>query len=85
MNDDLLSDLKAAVEQQLVSPETKYVAKTYERLLKLGVAEAESKEQIALCLGQEMDAAYRKRRSFDEKAYKALLEQLPVAGGDEEE
>ncbi|MFD0895297.1 hypothetical protein KBB96_20830 [Luteolibacter ambystomatis] len=88
MNDDLLPELLAAVEQQLTSPQTKYVAKTLERLLKLNVPEAEAKEQIALCLGQEMDAAYRKRRGFDEKSYKGLLDELPVAaddGSEEEE
>lgn len=85
MNDDLLPDLLAAVEQQLTSPQTKYVAKTLERLLKLNVPEGEAKEQIALCLGQEMDAAYRKRRGFDEKSYKGLLAELPVASGDDEE
>ena len=30
MNDDLLPELRQAVEQQLVSPQTKYVAKTLE-------------------------------------------------------
>ena len=85
MNDDLLPDLIAAVEQQLTSPQTKYVAKTYERLVKAGLPEGEAKEQVALCLGQEMDAAYRKRRGFDEKAYQELLGQLPVSSGDDEE
>jgi len=84
MNNDLLPELVAAVEQQLVSPQTPYVAKTYDRLIKLGVPEQEAKEQIALCLGQESDAAYRKRRGFDEKAYKALLNELPVAADEEE-
>ena len=85
VNDDLLPELLRAVEQQLVSPQTKYVAKTLERLAKEGVPEAEAKEQIALCLGQEMDAAFRKRRGFDEKAYRELLDELPVAEGDGEE
>lgn len=85
MNDDLLPELLQAVEQQLVSPQTKYVAKALERLVKLSVPEAEAKEQIALCLGQEMDAAFRKRRGFDEKAYRELLDELPVEEGSEEE
>lgn len=87
MNDDLLPELLAAVEQQLTSPQTKYVAKTFERLTKLGLPETEAKEQIALCLGQEMDSAYRKRRAFDEKSYKELLNELPVPtdGSEEEE
>ena len=77
MNDDLLPDLLAAVEQQLASPQTPYVAKTLARLLKLGIEESEAKTQIALCLGEEMDAVLRKRRAFDERAYRAALEALP--------
>jgi hypothetical protein len=79
MNDDLLPDLIAAVEQQLASPQTPYVAKTYARLLKLGIEETEAKSQIALCLGGEMDQVLRKRRSFDENAYRASLDALPMA------
>jgi hypothetical protein len=85
MNDELLPELVAAVEQQLASPQTKYVAKTFERLTKGGLADAEAKEQIALCLGQEMDASFRKRRGFDEKSYKELLSNLPMEAADEEE
>jgi len=85
MDDDLLPELVAAVEQQLASPQTKYVAKTFERLTKGGLADAEAKEQIALCLGQEVDASYRKRRGFDEKSYKELLKGLPMVAADEEE
>lgn len=77
MNDDLLPDLLAAVEQQLTSPQTPYVAKTLARLLKLGLVESEAKTQIALCLGEEMDQVLRKRRGFDEKAYRSALESLP--------
>lgn len=85
MNDDLLPDLIAAVEQQLTSPQTPYVAQTFARLLKLGIQESEAKSQIALCLGEEMDQMLRKRRSFDEKAYRTRLDALPVADDDEAE
>jgi hypothetical protein len=78
MNDDLLPDLLAAVEQQLTSPQTPYVAKTLARLLKLGLEESEAKTQIALCLGEEMDQVLRKRRGFDEKAYRSCLDTLPM-------
>lgn len=77
MNDDLLPDLLAAVEQQLVSPQTPYVAKTLVRLSKLGLEESEAKTQIALCLGEEMDNILRTRKGFDEKAYRAALDALP--------
>ena len=79
MNEDLLPDLLAAVEQQLLSPQTPYVAKTFARLVKLGLEESEAKTQIALCLGEEMDQVLRKRRGFDENAYRANLDALPMA------
>lgn len=78
MNDDLLPDLIAAVEQQLSSLQTPYVAITLARLTALGLQENEAKSQIALCLGEEMDQVLRKRRGFDEKAYRASLEALPM-------
>lgn len=78
MNDDLLPDLIAAVEQQLVSPQTPYVAKAFARLVKLGIDETEAKTQIALCLGEEMDQVLRTRRAFDEKSYRAALDELPM-------
>lgn len=85
MSDELLPDLLAAVEQQLVSPQTKYVAKTLERLVKAGVEETEAKHQIALCLGEEMDAVLRNKRGFDESAYRAALDALPLGAEEEEE
>jgi hypothetical protein len=77
MNDDLLPDLLAAVGQQLTSPQTPYVAKTLARLLKLGIDETDAKTQIALCLGEEMDKILRTRKPFDEKSYRAGLDDLP--------
>ena len=78
MNDDLLPDLLIAVEQQLTSPQTPYVAKTLARLLALGIEEGEAKNQIALCLGEEMDQILRTRKPFDENAYRASLQALPL-------
>ena len=85
MNDELLADLLAAVEQQLVAPQTKYVAKTFDRLTKLGLEESGAKEQIAICLGEEMDKVMRTKKGFDEKAYKAALDELPFAEEESEE
>ncbi|MEO5714547.1 MAG: hypothetical protein ABIT37_13760 [Luteolibacter sp.] len=85
MNDDLLADLLAAVEQQLTSPQTPYVAKTYTRLIKLGMEESEAKSEIAMCLGEEMDNILKTRKGFDEKAYRAALETLPHPADEEEE
>jgi len=78
MSDEVLPDLLAAVEQQLVSPQTKYVAKTLGRLMKGGLEEEQAKRQIALCLGEELDDVLRKKRGFDEKAYRAALDELPL-------
>jgi hypothetical protein len=85
MSDELLADLLAAVEQQLTSPQTKYVAKTFDRLVKGGLEISEAKSQIALCLGEEMDQVLRKGRRFNENAYRAALGELPFAPETEEE
>ncbi len=79
MNHDLLPDLLLAIDQQLISPQTRYVAKTFDRLVKLGIEETEAKTQIAICLGEEMDNVLRTKKPFDEKAYKSSLEELPMA------
>lgn len=84
MSDELMPDLLAAVEQQLVSPQTKYVAKTLERLVKAGMEDMEAKNQIALCLGEEMDQVLRKKRGFDENAYRESLDGLPLEPGEDE-
>ena len=85
MPDDLLPDLLAAIEQQLASPQTRYVAATLIRLEKLGLAAAEAKDQIALCLGEAMDQVLRHHRPFDEPAYRAALDALPFPPDDEPE
>lgn len=78
MTDDLLPDLIAAVEQQLLSPQTPYVAKTFDRLSQVGLDPSEAKTQIALCLGEEMDKILSTRKPFDEKSYRRALESLPL-------
>jgi Domain of unknown function (DUF1841) len=83
MSDDLLPDLLAAVEQQLASRRTRYVAETLARLVSGGMEENEAKNQIALCLGEEMDAILRHKRAFDEAAYLAALEALPLDEAEE--
>lgn len=78
MSDDLLPDLLAAVEQQLASPQTKYVSKTLERLVSKGLEPSVAKRQIALCLGEQLDDMMRRKRGFDEKAYREALDGLPM-------
>lgn len=71
-------DLLAAIDQQLASPRTRYVALTLARLLRLGIAEGEAREQLALCLGETLEEMVRSRRGFDEAAYQAALDALPL-------
>ncbi|WP_367872435.1 hypothetical protein [Luteolibacter sp. Populi] len=69
-------DLLNAVEQQLTAPQTRYVAKTLERLTAGGMDEKGAKERIAACLGEETDAMYRRKRGFDEKSYREKLDAI---------
>lgn len=78
MNKDFRDDLVAAVDQQILSPETPYVGSTYHRLLKVGLDESSAKLQIVYCLCQEMEEIIKKPRTFDENAYQKALDQLPI-------
>jgi hypothetical protein len=74
MDDDaFFQDLLAAVEQQLAAPQTRYVAKAFERLTTQGMSPEDAKERIAACLGEETDAMYRRKSGFDEKSYREKL------------
>jgi len=79
MTPEFRADLLLAVDQQLLSPETPYVAKTYQRLLALGLDEAAAKYQIVYCLCEEMEQILKTHRSFSEKSYRAALKNLPIA------
>lgn len=85
MNHDLLPDLLIAIEQQLASPQTPYVRKAFDRLVKLGIEETEAKTQLAVCLGEQMDEVLRTKKPFDEKAYRDSLDGLPLAEEKDEE
>ncbi|TAE77456.1 MAG: hypothetical protein EAZ65_07555 [Verrucomicrobia bacterium] len=77
MNEDaFFQDLLDAVEQQLQAPQTRYVAKTFERLTSKGMNPEDAKERIAACLGEETDAMYRRKSGFDEKSYREKLEAI---------
>ena len=65
------------MEEQLRSPQTPYVKATYDRLLGLGLSEAQVREEIADCLGHELDEMLEKKRPFDENLYRTLLDALP--------
>ncbi len=78
MNDDLFPDLITAVEQQMTSPQTPYVAATYDRLTGLGLESDDAKSQIAVCLAQEMARIVKTKTPFDEASYGAALDSLPL-------
>lgn len=74
---DILKGLLSAIDDQLQSTATPYVKKTYDRLLALGLTDEQAREEMADCLGEELDEMLEKKRPFDEKNYIALLDALP--------
>ncbi|HBM78545.1 MAG TPA: hypothetical protein DD438_10575 [Verrucomicrobiales bacterium] len=80
--DDSIAQLIPAVEQQLSSQETPYVAEIYRRLLEEpDIDEHEAKLMIALCLADESEAMIEKERDFDIVRYQELLALLPILPG----
>jgi hypothetical protein len=75
--ENLITGLLPAVEEQLTSPATPYVAKTLARLLALGEDPPEARRLIAFCLADEANRMMIDRRPFDPKRYQALLAALP--------
>lgn len=74
---EVLASLLLAVDDQLRSPQTPYVKACYDRLLSLGMNGKQIREEIADCLGQELDEMLEHKRSFSEANYRALLDALP--------
>ena len=75
--ENLVSNLVPAVEQQMESEQTPFVKKAYDRLVKAGEEQEESKMLIALCLADESNRMFIDKRDFDLKRYQELLEKLP--------
>lgn len=74
---EILQGLLLAVDDQLRSSATPYVKTTYERLTSRGMGDEQAREEIADCLGQELDEMLEKKRPFDEQSYRSLLDALP--------
>lgn len=74
---DILQILLSAIDEQLHSPQTRYVKDTHQRLMALGMSDAQAREEMADCLGDEMDDMIVRDRDFDEARYRALLDALP--------
>jgi hypothetical protein len=75
--ENLIAGLLPAVDQQLESPATPYVAKTLARLLAAGEDPAEARRLIAFCLADEANRMMIDRRPFDPNRYQTLLNALP--------
>ena len=75
---DLISSLVPAIEEQLVSKDTPYVKKAYERILKLEEIDSEEAlKMLALCLADESNRMFIDKRNFDVIRYQELLNALP--------
>ncbi len=74
----LAESLIPAIEEQLKSSATPYVAKAHQRLVGHEHIESdEAKLMIALCLADESNRMYLEKRDFDVERYQTLLKQLP--------
>lgn len=76
--DEIPAEMIDAVEQQIASPKTAYVAKTLNRLVKSGLSQNDAKAQIAIVLGEQMARMLKSNRPFNEKAYREALGELPM-------
>ena len=78
--DRFFADAIGAIEQQLASDETPYVAREYGRLTAAGMSDEEAKEAMARCLIEEMDRVLRTKSGFDEAGYRMSLERIMPEG-----
>lgn len=77
-HDELIAQMRKGVDQQISSPDTKYVARTLERLLKNPeIDDEEARMMIAYCLADEVEAMDKEDRPFNEGRYQLLLGLLP--------
>ncbi|MDQ8190423.1 hypothetical protein [Roseibacillus persicicus] len=79
MDDPEILALLPAIEEQLTSPETPFVASTLTSLSSEDdIEEEEAKYMIAFCLADEIEKMNREERPFDLERYKLLLTLLPA-------
>lgn len=79
MDDPEILALLPAIEEQLTSPETPFVAKTLSNLLaEDDIEEEEAKYMIAFCLADEIEKMNREERPFNLERYQLLLTLLPA-------
>lgn len=79
MDDPEILALLPAVDEQLASPETPFVAEAYQSLLgEDDIEEEEAKYMIAFCLADEIEKMNKEERPFDSNRYQMLLTLLPA-------
>ncbi|GHC48788.1 hypothetical protein [Roseibacillus persicicus] len=79
MDDPEILALLPAIEEQLTSSETPFVASTLTGLsAEDDIEEEEAKYMIAFCLADEIEKMDREERPFDLERYKLLLTLLPA-------
>jgi hypothetical protein len=79
MDDPEIIALLPAVEEQIASPETPFVAEAHQRLLSHDdIDDAEAKYMLAFCLADELEKMSAESRPFDLPRYQLLLSFLPT-------
>jgi len=79
--DPIIAELLPAIEEQLASPDTPYVADTFDHLINLpdeDISPEEAKQMIAFCLADEIDTMATEDRPFNPTRYQLLLKLLPT-------
>ena len=79
MDDPTILALLPAVDEQIASPATPFVAAALERLTKSDqIAPDEARYMIAFCLADEIERLGRSDTPFDLARYETLLALLPT-------
>lgn len=79
MDDPEILALLPAIDEQLTSPATPFVATSLDHLLTLDdIEESEAKYMLAFCLADELERMNEEGRAFDLERYKLLVTLLPA-------
>ncbi len=78
MDDPTILALLPAIDEQIDSPDTPFVAATLERLTgEQEIEPDEARYMIAFCLADEIERLEKSGTPFDPARYRTLLELLP--------
>lgn len=79
MDDPEILTLIPAIEEQLHSPDTPFVAEAMETLLtEDDIEDEEAKYMLAFCLADEIEKMNKEERPFNSERYQMLLKLLPA-------